>query len=120
LTQGGSTAGFFVSRWQAVPVSSQAPAGFDYVDVTASTPSNAAFAAVNTADGTPVSFGAFGKTTYDENTFSEGAVDLTALLGAFDKCTSFGVKTILIKTKVSNRRQQLSWISSAQYRLRPR
>src|SRR5262249_17528285 len=41
LTRGGSSAGFAISRWEAVPVSTQAPDGFDYVDRTALVPSTA-------------------------------------------------------------------------------
>ncbi|MDB5277523.1 MAG: hypothetical protein JWR61_2478 [Ferruginibacter sp.] len=100
LTKGGSSAGFFVERWQAVPVSTQAPAGFDYVDRTASIPAGSTFASVNTTS-VPVAFGAFGSTTYATNTFAEAAVDLTALLGSFDPCTELGIKTIFIKTKES-------------------
>jgi hypothetical protein len=56
-----------------------------------------------------VSYPAFSPTTgngagagnYDVNTFVEAGVDLTALLGAFDPCETFGVETILIKTKES-------------------
>src|SRR5439155_16150318 len=48
-----------------------------------------------------VSFGAFGGTSYDANTFAEAGIDLTALLGAIDACTSLGVKSILVKTKES-------------------
>ncbi len=95
LTKGGSTAGFAVNRWESVGGGS-----FDYVDRTSLLPSAAVFAAVNTAV-VPVSFGAFGLPNYDTNNFVEGAVDLSALLGAFDPCLSLGVKTILIKTKQS-------------------
>ena len=47
LTKGGTAANFFVNRWEAVPVSAQAPAGFDYVDKTSLTPLGSVFAAVN-------------------------------------------------------------------------
>jgi len=95
LTNGGSSANFFVDRWQAVG------SGFDYVDRTDDVPAGSVLGDVNDADGTPVSFGAFGKTTYDKNTFVEAAVDLTALLGAIESCTELGIKTIMIKTKES-------------------
>ena len=94
LTKGGKQPGFGFSRWEAVGP------GFDYVDRTADVPGSAVLAATNTAV-VPVSFGAFGSTTYDANQFIEGAIDLTALLGAIDKCTSLGIKTILVKTKTS-------------------
>ncbi len=97
LTQGGSTAGFLVNRWRPVAGTTD----FDYFDATSSLPAGATFAAVNPANGTPVSFGAFGNATYNKNTFVEAAVDLTALLQNFDPCLSVGIKTILIKTKVS-------------------
>ena len=95
LTQGGSTAGFFVDRWESI-----GGGKFDYVDHTAAAPAGSVYGAVNTTPA-PVSFGAFGGTTYPTNTFAEGAIDLTALLGAIDPCLSIGVKTILIKTKTS-------------------
>jgi hypothetical protein len=107
LTKGGTAANFFVQRWEAVPVSSQAPAGYDYVDRTTNTPAGSVYAAVNTVV-VPVSYPAFAPTgngagagNYDVNTFVEAAVDLTALLGAFNPCETFGVETILIKTKES-------------------
>src|SRR5207244_9207056 len=84
FTQGGSTAGFFVSRWK--PLAGNNTCGsncvFDYVDVTASLPLNSYFAAVNT-NTIYVPYGAFGLTTYPANSFAEAAVDLTALLGSF-------------------------------------
>src|SRR5262245_33463241 len=100
LTKGGSAPNFFVNRWEAVPVSSQAPDGFDYVDRTSATPVGSVFAEVNHSD-VPVSYGAFGSNTYVTNTFAEAAINLTALLGAIDKCTSLGITTLLIKTKES-------------------
>jgi hypothetical protein len=96
LTNGGSTAEFFVERWEA-----NSHGGFDYVDRTTALPAGATYAAVNSSDGTPVSFDAFGKNTYDKNTFVEAAVDLTALIGNFDPCLELGINTILIKTKES-------------------
>ena len=95
LTKGGASAGFFVNRWQAVV------GGFDYVDRTSAIPAGSVYASVNTATS-PVSFGAFGLTSYPTNTFAEAAVDLTALLSTFNPCTELGIKTILIKTKESS------------------
>jgi hypothetical protein len=91
FTNGGTTACFFVSRWQA---STTQPCGYDYVDLTESLPAGAVFAAVNTA---PISvpFGAFGKTTYDVNTFAEAAVDVTV-----NACAPTP-HTLFVKTKAS-------------------
>ncbi len=97
LTNGGSVAGFKVERWEA---DASVPLGFTYHDRTTSVPVGSVFAAVNTTT-VPVSFGAFGGTTYDVNTFVEGAVNLTALLGAIDPCASLGIKTLLVKCKTS-------------------
>ena len=97
LSQGGSTAGFDVERWQT---NAGVPLGFTYTNRTSLVPTGSVFAAVNTAL-VPVSFGAFGGTNYAINTFVEGAVNLTALLGAIDPCTSLGIKTMLIKCKTS-------------------
>ncbi|MCI0743799.1 MAG: HYR domain-containing protein, partial [Verrucomicrobia subdivision 3 bacterium] len=89
---GGSTPNFLVKRWEVVG------AGYDYVDYA---PSNGTvYAAVNSGS-IPVPYGAFGNTTYAANLFVEGAVNLTALLGSFDSCLSLGVKTIFVKTKLS-------------------
>ncbi|SHM17119.1 hypothetical protein, partial [Flavobacterium xinjiangense] len=98
LTNGGSTAGFFISKWTEI-----SPGVFDYVDQTLTLGTlNAVFASVNTADGTSVPFGAFGNITYEKNTFAEAAINLTKVLSAaIDPCKSFGIKTLFIKTKVS-------------------
>ncbi len=95
FTGGGSTAEFFVQRWQ--PATNQL-CGFDYLD--APCPTNRVFAAAN-SNSVPVPYGAFGGTNYAANLFAEAAVDLTALVSGFDPCLSIGVKTILIKTKTS-------------------
>ncbi len=97
LTSGGTTASYFVEQWAA-----KVGGGFDYFDVTSKIPTNSVFAAVNAVDGTLVSFGAFGRTTYLKNTFAEAAVDVTEMLKtAFNPCTIIGIKTILVKTKQS-------------------
>ena len=97
LTSGGTTASFVVDQWKP-----KAGGGFDYFDVTSMISTNSVFAAVNTSDGTPVPYGAFGRTTYLKNTFTEAAVDVTDLLKSiFNPCTSLGIKTILVKTKTS-------------------
>src|ERR1051325_373947 len=96
LTKGGTTAGFFVEQWRT----NAASGGFDYFDVNISTslPPNSLYAAVNTNDGTLVPYGAFGTNAYLKNTFAEGGLDLTALIGAVisDPCTDLGIKTVLI------------------------
>jgi hypothetical protein len=74
---------------------------FAYVDSTASFPVGSVFAALNT-NTTAVPYGAFGANTYAPNAFAEAAVDLTALLGAFNPCLSIGIKTIMVKTKSSS------------------
>src|SRR5205814_6085245 len=77
---------------------------FDYVDVTTpvitATPP-AVFAAVNASAVTVPNLTAFGTNTYVTNTFTEAAVDLTALVGSFNPCLTVGIKTILVKTKTS-------------------
>ena len=106
FTGGGSTAGFFVSRWETNSAENH-PNGcgtsspfFDYFDTTTNLPANSYFAAVNT-NTIYVPYGAFGGTTYAPNTFAEAAVDLTVLLGTFNPCLTLGINTLLIKTKTS-------------------
>jgi hypothetical protein len=79
LVQGGTSAGFFVQRWETNSAEHN-PSGcgtqhplFDYFDVTAVVPTTSYFAAVN-ATTTFVPFGAFGSTTYQVNTFAEAAL----------------------------------------------
>jgi subtilisin-like proprotein convertase family protein len=49
-----------------------------------------------------VPYGAFGQTTYLQNTFVEAAINLTEMISdIFDVCTSIGVKAIVVKTKTS-------------------
>ncbi|MFE3871227.1 T9SS type A sorting domain-containing protein [Flavobacterium sp. ZS1P70] len=94
ITNGGGAAEFFVNKWDN-------PAGiYDYIDKTSSTPAGSVYASTN-AGNVPVSFSAFGSNQYSSNLFVEAAIDLTALLGAIDPCTSLGVKTLFIKTKTS-------------------
>src|SRR5206468_7937757 len=49
----------------------------------------------------PSPYPAFGGNTYAINTFAEAAVNLTKLIGSFNPCLSLGIKTVLVKTKVS-------------------
>src|SRR6185503_480412 len=77
LASGGSTATFFVQRWQAV----SGGCGYDYVNATV--PSSAVLIAVN-SNSISVPYGAFGGSTYAANLFAEAAVDVTALIGSFD------------------------------------
>jgi len=95
FTSGGSVADFFVWRWLA-----DSSGGFSYMDSTASLPAGGVFAALN-SNTIAVPYGAFGQTNYAPNAFAEAAVDLTALLGGFNPCTSVGFKTIMVKTKTS-------------------
>ena len=92
---GGSTADFLAFRWQT-----NGSGGFNYVDVTSALPVGRVFVALNTNTIT-VPYGAFNQTTYAPNAFAEAAIDLTALLGGFDQCASFGFKSIMVKTKAS-------------------
>src|SRR5439155_17352229 len=75
--------------------------GYAYVDVTASLSAGRVFVALN-SNTVAVPFGAFGQTNYSANAFAEAALDLTALIGGFDPCVSFGFKTIMVKTKSSS------------------
>src|SRR5207237_742430 len=92
---GGNSADFFAWRWQA-----NGSGGFSYVDVTASLPAGRVFAALNNST-VAVPYGAFGGTNYSANAFAEAALDMTALVGNFDPCASYGFKTIMVKTKAS-------------------
>ena len=94
LTNGGGAAQFFVNKWDLVG------GLYDYVDKTSVTPAGSVYASTNAAT-VPVSFPAFGGSSYGANLFVEAAIDLTALLGAIDPCSSLGVKTLFIKTKTS-------------------
>jgi hypothetical protein len=96
LTNGGTSANFYVHRWEET-----SPGVFDYMDESTAIPMSSTFAAVNQNNGTPVSFGAFGNTTYTQNAFAEAAIDLTALIGNFSPCTELGIKSLFIKTKES-------------------
>ncbi len=94
FTGGGKVADFFAWRW--MPSGS----GFAYTDITAMLPAGGVFVALN-SNTIAAPYGAFGSTSYAANAFVEAAVDLTALLGNFNQCESFGFKTIMIKTKAS-------------------
>jgi uncharacterized repeat protein (TIGR01451 family) len=91
LEMGGAAPSFDVMRWQAVG------SGFDYVLITPA--AGTAFVAANNTGTTPVSFGAFGATTYAQNQFGEAAIDITALIASLNPC--IGVKTVFIKTATS-------------------
>ena len=95
LTNGGGAAEFFVNKWDL-----NGSGVYDYLDKTSVIPASSVFASTN-AGTVPVSFGAFGGSQYSANLFVEAAIDLTAVLGAIDPCTSLGVKTLFIKTKTS-------------------
>ncbi len=95
FTGGGRVADFFAWRWQA-----DGQGGFRYVDSTAALPAGRAFVALNT-NTIGVPYSAFGGAQYQPNAFAEAAIDLTALLGGFDPCESFGFESIMVKTKAS-------------------
>jgi len=95
FTDGGATADFLAWRWVA-----NGKGGFNYVDVTSALPPGGVFVALNT-NTVPVPYSAFGEAEYAPNAFVEAAIDLTALLGGFDPCESFGFESIMVKTKAS-------------------
>ncbi len=84
-------ADIFIHRWQKVGGS------FDWVELTLSTRS--VFVAANNRNTTPVSFGAFGSTTYPINTFGEAAVNIHELIEKYGSCLD--LKTVIIKSKAS-------------------
>jgi hypothetical protein len=94
FTGGGKVADFFASRW------TPSGSGFAYTNITAMLPAGGVFVALN-SNTIAAPYGAFGSTSYAPNAFGEAAIDLTALLGNFNPCESFGFKTIMIKTKAS-------------------
>jgi len=94
FTGGGKAADFLASRW------SPNGSGYAYTDITPYLPAGGVFVALN-GTTTAAPYGAFGTTSYPPNAFAEAAIDLTAFLGNFDQCESFGFKTIMIKTKAS-------------------
>ena len=95
FTGGGKVADFFAWRWTP-----NGSGGFAYTDITAMLPAGGVFVSMN-SNTVAAPFGAFGQTNYLPNAFAEAAIDLTALLGNFNACESFGFKTIMIKTKAS-------------------
>jgi hypothetical protein len=111
---GGSTADFFAWRWLT-----NGSGGFAYADVTGSLPQGRVFVALN-SNNIAVPYGAFGSTNYAPNAFAEAAVDLTALLATFDQCSSFGFKTIMVKTKSSQSSSSTisDFIDPIQYKLK--
>jgi hypothetical protein len=95
FTSGGSVADFLAFRWQP-----NGSGGYAYVDVTSNLPIGRVFVALNT-NTISVPYGAFGLTQYTPNAFVEAALDMTALIGNFNQCLSFGFKSIMVKTKSS-------------------
>jgi hypothetical protein len=95
FTGGGKVADFLASRWMA-----NGSGGYTYTDVTAMLPVGRVYVALN-SNTIVTPYNVFGSTSYAPNAFAEAAIDLTALLGNFDQCESFGFKTIMIKTKAS-------------------
>ncbi|MFV8337055.1 gliding motility-associated C-terminal domain-containing protein [Flavobacterium sp. RSP29] len=85
---------FDIQRWELTGSTWQ------YKTYFASLPLNSVFAAGNTSN-VPVPYQAFGVNSYLQNTFIESAVNLTAVLGAIDPCTSLKIKTIFVKSKTS-------------------
>ena len=84
----------FIHRWQATGDT------FNWVEFVPASDTIAAslFTAVNTSQ-VAAPFGAFGGTTYPQNSFAEVALNLNDLLGKFSSCLSF--RTVLIKSKTS-------------------
>jgi hypothetical protein len=95
FTSGGKVADFFAWRWAP-----NGSGGFTYVDITTLLPAGGVFVALN-SNTIVAPYSAFGGSNYAANAFAEAAIDLTALLGNFNQCESFGFKTIMIKTKAS-------------------
>ena len=95
FTGGGKVADFFAWRWMP-----NGSGGFTYADITALLPVGRVYVALN-SNTVVTPYTVFGTTSYQPNAFAEAAIDLTALLGNFDPCESFGFKTIMIKTKAS-------------------
>jgi hypothetical protein len=95
FTGGGKVADFFAWRWAP-----NGSGGFTYTDMTAMLPVGRVYVALN-SNTVVAPYDVFGSTSYAPNAFAEAAIDLTALLGNFDQCVSFGFKTIMIKTKAS-------------------
>ena len=98
LVQGGSMAEFFFQRWAELV--DNGATYYDYVDAPFN-PSKV-LVGVNTNYPIAVPWGAYGRTNYLPNTFAEGGVDLTELLGNLDPCLGLNVRTILVKTKTSH------------------
>ncbi|TDE49288.1 gliding motility-associated C-terminal domain-containing protein [Flavobacterium sp. GT3P67] len=73
---------------------------WEYKTYFSALPLNSVFAAGNTSN-IPVPYQAFGVNNYPQNTFIESAVNLTAVLGAIDPCTSLKIKTVFVKSKTS-------------------
>lgn len=99
LTQGGAQPDFFAQVWSAVPVSSQFPSGYAYVDM--NLPAGLAFISGNSNFVTTVCYGAFGSTTYQANAFGEAAADLSDLLPGLITNSCFHISTVFIRTKSS-------------------
>ncbi|MBG6112182.1 gliding motility-associated-like protein [Flavobacterium sp. CG_9.10] len=57
--------------------------------------------AAGNSTNVPVPFQAFGVNNYLENTFIESAVNLSAVLGKIDPCSSLIIKTVFVKSKTS-------------------
>ncbi|WP_338648446.1 gliding motility-associated C-terminal domain-containing protein [Flavobacterium sp. KS-LB2] len=85
---------FDIQRWELVG------GIWEYKTYFSSLPLNSVFAAGNTSN-IPVPYQAFGVNSYLQNTFIESAVNLTAVLGAIDPCTSLKIKTVFVKSKTS-------------------
>ncbi|MDI6034838.1 gliding motility-associated C-terminal domain-containing protein [Flavobacterium sp. LB2P84] len=85
---------FDIQRWELVGST------WEYKTYFSSLPLDSVFAAGNTGT-VPVPYQAFGVNTYLQNTFIESAVNLTAVLGAIDPCTSLKIKTVFVKSKTS-------------------
>ncbi|MFV8340755.1 hypothetical protein ACNQGL_15975, partial [Flavobacterium sp. LB3P21] len=85
---------FDIQRWELVGGT------WEYKTYFSSLPLNSVFAAGNTST-IPVPYQAFGVNSYLQNTFIESAVNLTAVLGSIDPCTSLKIKTVFVKSKTS-------------------
>jgi hypothetical protein len=111
---GGASADFLAYRW----LTNSSGGGYAYADATTNLPAGKVFVAANT-NTVAVPFGAFGQTNYQPTAFVEAAVDMTALMGAFDPCLSIGVKTLMVKTKssTSTSGSLVDFVGPIQYRI---
>jgi hypothetical protein len=92
-SNGGGNAQIVAYQWRQI-----SPGVFSYVIFTPA--AGTTFAASNISGPTPVPFGAFGSTTYQQYAYAEAAFDINELVPGLNTC--IGARTVLIKTKASD------------------